>query len=242
MKPARVTFFAYRLFWGVVDLFFPPVCSGCGKLGVAWCDECHHKAPRLPDVVCDVCGRPHAGRQQPLCISCNTSRPAFSQMRSWAVFKPPLQNALHSMKYRRNVGLGLALAKAITPQLKALNWEIDTVVPIPLSKQRITERGYNQVATFAYPLAMMNGWEYDPHALHRVRHTRSQVGLTREQRRENVRQVFCVQAKIQGKRVLLLDDVITTGATVTEAARALQEGGAKDVFVYSVAQALEHHF
>lgn len=232
----QVGYHAYRLFWGAVDLIFPPVCAGCGKLGTSWCDACHQKVVHLPESVCDVCGKPEANAS--VCLMCQGTRPPFAKMRSWAVFKPPLQNALHSLKYRRNIGLGQSLANVLDAQIKKLGWQIDTVIPIPLSKQRFGERGYNQVAVFAYPLACMNQWQYVASGLQRVRNTRSQVGLSRDQRRENVSGAFEATMDLTGNRVLLLDDVITTGATTADAARALRKAGASDVYVYSVAQAL----
>jgi len=104
------------------------------------------------------------------------------------------------------------------------------------------ERGYNQVALVAMPLADLNGWQYAPRALARVRETRSQVGLTAEQRKENMQDAFGAEARqVAGKDVLLMDDVATTGATLSACARALLGAGAKSVCALTLARALPHH-
>jgi ComF family protein len=145
-------------------------------------------------------------------------------MRSWAVFDSPVQNALHTLKYR------------------PLNWAIDLLIPVPLSKNRLKERGYNQVGLIAQPLAYEVGWLYAPNALWKSRETRSQVGLSISQRRENVFEAYQADPKIVGqKSILLVDDVATTGSTIQSCTQALQAAGARDVYAFTIARALSHH-
>jgi len=126
--------------------------------------------------------------------------------------------------------------------VRKLNWPIDIVVPIPLSDKRRKERGYNQVALVAMPLADSLKWLYKPQALKRVRETRSQVGLSLEERRVNVTNAFQADAGlVRDKSVLLMDDVATTGATLSAAASALSVAGAKKVYALTLARALPHH-
>ncbi len=163
-------------------------------------------------------------------------------MRSWAVFDSPIQEALHTLKYRRNIGLGEALATQIAGYLRSVNWSIDLVIPMPLGKKRMQERGYNQVAVVAEPLAYELGWAYSPHALWKARETRSQVGLNISQRRENVDQAYQANPEmVKQKSVLLMDDVSTTGSTVSSSTQALLSAGARDVYVFTIARALSHH-
>jgi ComF family protein len=163
-------------------------------------------------------------------------------LRSWAVFDSPVQNGLHTMKYRGNTAFGEALARQVAEFVRSLQWDIDLVIPMPLGKKRLQERGYNQVALFAEPLAYAVGWEYAPHALWKARETRSQVGLNILQRRENVDNVYQADAAIvSGKSILLMDDVATTGATVSSSTKALLQAGARDVYVLTIARALAHH-
>jgi ComF family protein len=163
-------------------------------------------------------------------------------MRSWLVFEGPIRRALHTLKYRRNVALGDALAQYLVEYVSALGWSVDLVVPVPLGRQRMNERGYNQVGLVASPLAALQGWRYSPQVLARVRETRSQVGLSAAERRENVSGAFCANAALASeKTILLMDDVATTGATVASCADALLKAGARAVYVLTLAKTLPHH-
>lgn len=163
-------------------------------------------------------------------------------MRSWLVFEGPIRRALHTLKYRRNVGLGDALAQHLVEYVDVLGWPVDVVVPVPLGKARMKERGYNQVGLVAMPLASLRDWRYEPKALFRARETRSQVGLSAVERKENVSGAFRSDpAKVSGRTVLLMDDVATTGATLSACADALLQSGAKEVFSLTLARALPHH-
>jgi ComF family protein len=140
------------------------------------------------------------------------------------------------------MGLGDALASAMSASIRSLDWQIEIVAPVPLSRKRLAERGYNQVSMVALPLTLMCGWGYRPQALSRARETRSQVGLSREERRQNVRDAFAAQPSIvRGKTILVIDDVTTTGATLEACAAALLKAGARQVYGYTVARALARH-
>jgi len=230
----------YRLLWSGLDLLFPPVCGGCGKLGSRWCDTCQQNLPKLSEPVCDVCGIPldAAG----LCADCQRVRPRFNALRSWSAFDAPVRNALHRLKYRQDVGLGDALAAHLSEFVASLNWPIDLIVPVPLGRKRLQERGYNQVGLIARPLALSMRIAYVPQALSRVRETRSQVGLTKLERRDNVRGVFRAEGKhVKDRTVLLMDDVATTGSTLSSCAEAFYAVGARDVFALTVSRALTRH-
>jgi ComF family protein len=163
-------------------------------------------------------------------------------MRSWAVFDSPVQNALHTIKYRRNIGLADSIAVHMSEFVRSLEWNIDLLVPAPLGRERMRERGYNQVALVARPLAYETEWGYAPDVLAKVRETRSQVGLTIRQRRDNVSKAYQADSKkVKGKTVLLMDDVSTTGSTISSGTEALLSAGAQAVYVLTIARALAHH-
>jgi competence protein ComFC len=163
-------------------------------------------------------------------------------MRSWAVFDSPIQNGLHTMKYRGNLGFGEAIAMQMTDFVRSLQWPIDVLIPVPLGKKRLKERGYNQVGLVAHPLAVQLGLNYAPDALRKTRETRSQVGLTVSQRSENVREAYQVDLKdVKDETVLLMDDVATTGSTISACTAALFSAGAQEVYVLTIARALSHH-
>ena len=227
--------------WSGLDLLFPPACGGCGKTGQRWCDRCRDDLIILPEQICEVCGEPltRAG----MCSSCLKSRPPYRALRSWVVFKGPIRTALHKLKYRRDLGLGEALAWPLAQFIDSrLDWEIEMIVPIPLSPLRLEQRGYNQVALIAQPLAMLMNWEYCPKALHRVKNTRSQVGLSPGERRENVQNAFSANPRlIKNRKILLMDDVATTGATLSSASKSLLEAGSCTVYALTAARAVSRH-
>jgi len=176
------------------------------------------------------------------CAVCRLEGRSFRAMRSWSAFEGPIRNALHRLKYRRDLGLGDALAEHLVGFVKELGWPVEIIVPVPLGAARLKERGYNQISLVARPLALAMGIRYAPHALTRVRETKSQVGLTRNERHENVRGAFRAgSARVNGRVVLLIDDVATTGSTLSSCAEALSRAGAQDVFALTVARALVHH-
>jgi competence protein ComFC len=146
------------------------------------------------------------------------------------------------MKYRRNIGFGESIAMQMTDFVRSLQWPIDVLIPVPLGKKRLKERGYNQVALVARPLAYQLGFSYEPNALKKTRETRSQVGLSVSQRSENVQDAYQADSRVvKGKSVLIMDDVATTGSTLSACTAALLSAGAQEVYVLTIARALPHH-
>jgi ComF family protein len=143
------------------------------------------------------------------------------------------------LKYRRDIALGDALAVHLCELAAAFDGQINLVLPVPLAPSRQRQRGYNQAALLAYPLALWLGLPYNRRALRRVRETTSQVGLSLNQRRENVSGAFQARPEaVAGRCVLLVDDVLTTGSTLDAAAQALKQAGASQVFALVVSRAL----
>lgn len=233
----NLSYYSYRLVWQGLDLLFPPACGGCGKIGQRWCNSCNENLTLLPKSICIICGEPQKASE--ICIKCQRSRPPYNALRSWVVFKEPIQTALHKLKYRRDIGLGDALAVPLAQYVSSLNWDVDMLVPIPLSSKRLSERGYNQVGLISQPLALFHGWKYAPEALKRTKHTHSQVGLNVSQRLENVKNAFVAHSHfVKNKKVLLIDDVATTGATLNAASGALMAAGASHVYALTAARAV----
>lgn len=137
--------------------------------------------------------------------------------------------------------MGDALASQMAGFVQKLDWPMDMIIPVPLGRKRLRERGYNQVAMIARPLSLNLGVEYAPRELIRFRETRSQVELTRAERKENVRDAFQAGSRVKGKNIIIMDDVSTTGATLSSGAEVLYKAGAKQVYALTVARALPHH-
>jgi competence protein ComFC len=229
----------YRSIWGGLDMLFPPNCGGCGKSGSRWCVECQGLVKILNGNLCEVCGLPL--HQAGICDECRADRPHFRALRAWTVFEGPVKNALHKLKYRRDMSMGDSLAAQMVAFVRELNWPIDVIIPVPLGKQRLRERGYNQVGMIAKPLALALEVQYVSKGLIRCKETRSQVGLSKLERRENVKEAFQAGAGMNEKNILVMDDVSTTGSTLSSGAVALYSAGAKNVYALTVARALPHH-
>lgn len=229
----------YRSAWSALDLLFPPVCGGCNNIGSRWCQDCQKKVKILNGIVCDVCGLPQA--QVGICKTCLADRPHFHALRAWTIFENPIQQALHKLKYKRDISLGDSLAYHMLPFVQNLNWQADLILPTPLGKQRVKERGYNQAAMIAKPLALALQVQYSDTQLTRKKETRTQVGLTKLERKKNVEGVFQASANVKRKNIIVMDDVSTTGATLSSIAQALHDAGANRVYALTVARALAHH-
>ncbi|HLO29501.1 MAG TPA: phosphoribosyltransferase family protein [Anaerolineales bacterium] len=146
------------------------------------------------------------------------------------------------MKYRRNLGFGESIAMQMADFVRSLQFPVDVLIPVPLGKKRLRERGYNQVGLVARPLAYQMGWTYKPQALWKTRDTRSQVGLSISQRRENVHNAYLAETQaVKRKSILIIDDVATTGSTISACTEALLAAGAHQVYALTIARALSHH-
>lgn len=232
----RPIYRAYQWLWSGLDLLFPPFCGGCGRRGARWCQDCHRAVSRLLPPLCERCGQ--SLREDGWCETCLSTPPHFTAARSWAVFEGPVRQALHRLKYRRDLSLGEMLARPLIGLMDELGWPVDLVVPVPLGLARLRERGYNQATLLARPLALGCGYTFRPQALSRVRETCSQVGLSIAQRRENVSGAFQARTRwVSGRNVLVVDDVATSSATLDACASALLAGGAARVYGLTLARA-----
>lgn len=162
-------------------------------------------------------------------------------IRSWAIYQGPLRKAIHGLKYHRNLALGDYFAPALIQVLAAQNWNIDLIVPVPLSPNRRRQRGYNQAEILAFPLALAIHKPLISRALIKQRETPSQVGRSANERQENVKDAFFAHPRfVSGRSILLVDDVVTTGATMSACAEALLNAGAHSVYGLTLARALSH--
>ena len=168
---------------------------------------------------------------------CQASAPAYTALRSWGKYSGPLRKAVLRLKYQGDIALGEALSRPMIDLLYDLNWPIEWVTPVPSGVARIAERGYNQASLLARPIALAGKLVYKPQALYKTRNTRSQVGLSAAERRENVRDVFATAAGLaEGRTILVVDDVTTSGATMQSCAQALLEAGAAAVYGLTLAR------
>lgn len=236
MSGRKLLYRLYHVFWLGIDLLLPPTCGGCGTPGFRWCHECESRVRQLPMPLCEICGTPVSAECR-RCAACSTALPRYRALRSLAAFDAPIRPALHRLKYRHDMGLGEALTPQLIDFVAGLKWPVDMLTPVPLGRSRFKERGYNQAGLISWPLSLALGIAYTPQALTRTRETRTQVGLTREERRENVHGAFQANpGLVRDRTILLVDDVATTGATLSSCAEALHAAGARDVFALTVAR------
>ena len=217
-----------RLGQGLLDLLFPPRCVGCRRMGTWLCPSCLARVGRVESPSCERCGRPLPAPG--LCPSCRAGNSALLGVRAPFFFEGAIQEAVHELKYRGRRVLAGPLGELRAAYLGTLPWPPSAIAPVPLHRQRERARGYNQAALLARALSARCGWPLLDGGLVRWRHTRPQVGLDGAARLENVRGAFRWEGpEPPPRRVLLLDDVCTTGATMEACAQALREAGAEEV-------------
>lgn len=232
----RPAYHLYRWLWGSLDYLFPPNCGGCGQSGSLLCETCREKVKEIKSNLCLICGQPWD--IPGLCARCERLKPYFTRLRSWAFYEGPVKQAIRNLKYHRNMSLGIVLSVPLYGLINQFDWHFDGVVPVPLGVARLQERGYNQAVLIAQPLALRIGKPCLSKGLIRVRETRSQVGLSYMQRRENVEAAFKGQEEIvSGLDILVVDDVATSSATLNACALALRNAGAVNVRCLTLARA-----
>lgn len=237
VKKPPTAYRCYRMIWTGLDWLYPPTCGGCGLPGSRWCEDCRSKVETLPKTVCRHCGE--IIKTEGICDNCRRCLPAFSGMRSWGLFTGPLRQAMHRLKYERDLALGEVLALPLIQMAADLDLAVDVVTAVPIGIARRRERGYNQATMLALPIALGIGRPYRGKALTKIKEVRSQVGLSVIERRQNVSRVFRADPKIAaGKNILVVDDVTTSGATMDACAQALLSAGAHQVFGLTLARAV----
>jgi ComF family protein len=234
-----------RTLASLLDIVFPPVCLTCGGPIAPerrhLCGACLDRIVPITHPLCTVCGRPFLtpGDADHLCGACMTRRPPFAEARSFGVYGGVLLEAVHLFKYRHRTSLRTVLAELVVKH----EWgdfdpgRYDVMVPVPLYRRRLYERGFNQAMLLCRGIGEAWGIRIDETGLARTRQTAPQIRLTVAQRERNVRGAFAAKDGVfVGRRVLLVDDVYTTGATVSECSRILLNAGAEAVGVLTVAR------
>jgi ComF family protein len=227
-----------------IDVLLPPVCPGCraavGRAD-ALCAECWQAMPFIGEPVCAVYGTPFAYRIGEGIVSAQAiaDPPPFEAARAAVRYGPEAQALVHALKYQDRHEVARVMATAMSRAGAPLLARSQVIVPVPLHRWGLWRRRYNQSQILAAGISRYSGVPNDPFLLQRRRKTRQQVGLSASERQANVRGAFTVpehrRAELAGMRVLLVDDVYTSGATVKAASRALLGGGAAAVDVLTFA-------
>lgn len=224
----------------ILDAAMPASCVTCGRTGDPICDWCLDTIPPITGPTCDVCGGPlpssPAASTAFLCDSCQDAGSDMPRTRPAATFDGTIREAIHALKYRDRPDVARRLAALLEEPARSVSAGTrPVVVPIALHPRRLDVRGYDQSGLLATYLARECGWAVMD-ALARVRDTSTQVGLGRVARRANVAGAFAATTRLDGMHIVLVDDVLTTGATLIEASRACRSAGAASVVATCLAR------
>lgn len=227
-----------------MHFFLPAPCLACDHPldrthdSFGLCDTCRRRLVPWPQTGCSVCRRLLQGAEIPpgfRCGRCRKAPPPYERLLSAWAYQDPLDATLRAFKFRRleylGGHLGRQLAHLFTDQIETC----DLVVPVPLHWRRLWARGYNQAGVLARSLAAHTGLQYST-ALSRRRPTPAQSRLHRRERKKNLADAFRLRRPVVGRRILLVDDIVTTGATIEAATRCLRRGGAQTVLALTVAR------
>lgn len=234
------------------SVLFPAPCRICGAILtnaslIPICTQCLERFVPVPEPMCEKCGRPFvsdaaADAIQPLCRLCRLDSFAFERARNFGIYDDALSSAVVLLKYEgvKRLGEWFALRLADMARHDTVKWPVDLVVPVPLHPDRQRERGYNQAELIARPLAKELGLPFGSYLLVRTRPRPAQLVLSRTERWTSVRGAYATRegARVDNLRVLLVDDVMTTGATLDSCSRALKKAGAKSIVALTVARVM----
>ncbi len=228
-----------------ITFLYPAQCRVCEKpLGLEsvpyMCDACWNDMPLIEPPWCEMCGTPNT---EDVCDECATTPPPFGKLRTIAFYEVALQQAIHLFKFEKRTTLAKPLAQLMIRHISNdFNMaDYDFILPIPIHKKRLRERGFNQATLLANGIAKTKNIPVVTDVLVRHKNTSPQSSLDREARQTNIVGAFELQRKevVQDKRILVLDDVFTTGATVREAVKVLWNADPVEIDVLTLARALD---
>ncbi|PIT94991.1 hypothetical protein COT98_01510 [Candidatus Falkowbacteria bacterium CG10_big_fil_rev_8_21_14_0_10_39_9] len=224
----------------VLDLFFPKFCCGCKKYGSFLCDDCEADIKYVESSVCIVCQKPSSsGLTHIGCATKYTPEKIYSPM----VYKGPVKKIIHWAKYRKAYRVLDPLMELFLLSLEEDGVELgerSVVIPIPLHWRKFINRGFNQSEYIAQKLAEEYKLVLNVKALSKVKNTKSQVGLKKNQRKDNMEGVFRVnpwrEKEVRGKDIILFDDVATSHATFLSASKSLKKAGCRYIYCFALAK------
>lgn len=220
----------------LLDLFFPPRCVSCGILGNLFCDECKSTILFIRDQTCPSCNK--ISPKGKFCSRCRPKN-TLSGIASACYFRDgAIKEVVHSYKYEGVHSLSNDLAPFLVDLVTREKIFFDMVTFVPITKKRNSWRGYNQAEILAQAVADHFEKPIIP-ALKKIKETKAQVGLPKKKREQNLKNALKLAVKIsqiEGKRILLVDDVVTTGTTLNECARVLKTSGAREIWAITVAK------
>ena len=227
----------------ILDLLFPPRCPGCDELlypeekAQGFCKNCIGKIERVGDVCCVKCGKPLRFAQEEYCHDCRKKKHYFIQNKAVYLYQTPMKEAMYRLKYsnRRCYAEVFAKQAAKTYGDWIREHDIDGIVPIPMYKRKERVRGYNQATVLAQCLQREIGVPVYADYVVRIRNSVPQKNLKYPERKNNMKNAFKIRKKgVKLKKILLIDDIYTTGSTMDEVSKVLLTGGVEEVYCMSI--------
>jgi ComF family protein len=233
---------------GLIDLIFPPLCAFCGTPlteddGAEICPGCLRNIRFISPPICPTCGLPFPMEmgEDHLCGQCLGRQWHFGSARALGLYEGAIREAIHDLKYKGKSFLAKPLVGLLDRGYPFIDYgSYDLLVPVPLHPKRLRERGFNQALILGKAIGRREGVYCEGFLLKKIRWSPPQINLSPKERQKNVKGSFAVvdPGRIRGKRVLLIDDVMTTGSTVNECAGELLKAGAEEVDVFTLARAV----
>lgn len=233
------------------NIVLPPRCAYCGKIVAdehSICEECYSKLHFISEPYCKICGTPFESEEEIalskhfICPNCASKKHYTRLNRSAVVYDDFSKKALLSFKFHDKISLSKLFAKWLKIAGKdILEQGVDVIIPVPLSYRRLFKRKYNQSAVLAFNLSKLIDIPVLTNVLIKTRHTKPQASLKENLRSKNIKNAYSIKKseKIKGKRVLLIDDIMTTGSTLSECAKTLLRAGVKSVDTLTIARTLK---
>lgn len=223
----------------LLDFALPPRCAACGIITDqlhSFCADCWKKVEFLGDSGCTICGIPLEATDAEACAACLARPPRIARTRAAVVYDDVTRGLAIRLKYGRKIALARTMARYMAPLMTRDQMD-GLIVPVPLHRSRLWWRGFNQAGIIARELSRRTGIGHSHFALRRIKRTPSLRGLSASQRRRTVAGAFDADRRlVEGRTIILVDDVLTTGSTAEGCARALRKAGAARVELISWAR------
>ncbi len=222
----------------ILELIYPRTCCFCGKAYMEGiCEECREDIVDIQEPRCKACGKPILSEEKEYCGDCERQPIYYEQGKNLWVHKGKVSWSIYQFKYHNRRIYGEVYARELFRRYGAYikAWGIDVIIPIPIHVKRRKKRGYNQAEIIAKELAKLTGLPIDLEAVKRIQDTRPQKELDHRERRRNLQKAFVLEkiAKVP-RRILLIDDIYTTGATINAVARLLNEKEGSKVWFLTI--------
>ena len=228
----------YKLWNTCLRMIYPQTCYFCGEISrVAICPVCQKKIVYIKEPRCKRCGKPIRYAENEFCVDCKREKIFYEQGKSIWLHKEPVSWSVYQFKYHNRRVFGEFYASEMWRLYgeKIRDWEIDTIIPVPLHWKRRVSRGYNQAEILAKHLGRYSGILVQTKGIKRIRYTERQKKLGNKERKKNLAGAFTISKKWKKVRnVLIIDDIYTTGNTINEMAGILKQNGVEKVFFLTI--------